>query len=41
MARDCRIDHQMPTDVDRYAQLLQNLAVGIGAIREAMSGHLA
>jgi hypothetical protein len=36
MARDCRIDHQMPTDVDRYAQLLQNLAVGIGAIREAI-----
>jgi hypothetical protein len=26
----------MPTDADRYAQLLQNLAVGIGAIREAI-----
>jgi hypothetical protein len=26
----------MPTDVDRYGQLLQNLAVGIGAIREAI-----
>ena len=36
MARDCRIDHQMPTDVDRYEHLLQNLAVGIGAIREAI-----
>jgi len=36
MAQDRRIDHQMPTDVDRYAQLVQNLAVGIGAIREAI-----
>jgi hypothetical protein len=26
----------MPTDADRYAQLLQNLAVRIGAIREAI-----
>ena len=26
----------MPTDVDRYAQLLQNLAIGIGATREAI-----
>ena len=26
----------MPTDVDRYAQLLQSVAVGIGAIREAV-----
>ena len=27
----------MPTgDADRYAQLLQNLAVGVGAIREAI-----
>jgi hypothetical protein len=36
MAQDRRIDHQMPTDVDRCGQLLQNLAVGIGAIREAI-----
>jgi hypothetical protein len=26
----------MPTDADRYSQLLQNLAVRIGAIREAI-----
>jgi hypothetical protein len=25
----------MPTDAERYAQLLQNLSVGIGAIRDA------
>jgi hypothetical protein len=29
-------DHPMPTDADRYSQLLQHLAVGIGAIREAI-----
>ena len=26
----------MPNDLDRYTQLLQNLAVSIGAIREAI-----
>jgi hypothetical protein len=30
----------MPTDVDRYTPLLQNLAVGIGAIREAIERAL-
>jgi hypothetical protein len=31
-----RKDDHMPTDVDRQAQVLQNVAVGIGAIREAI-----
>jgi hypothetical protein len=31
----------MPNDLDRYTQLLQNLAVSIGAIREAIEQALS